>query len=103
MESIFAIFKRKKKPEEERAYKDPATGVWFALNSTSISSEQSLRLGAVYAAVTQISNAVACLDIDIKAGDEKIKHPLGDLLTISPDPRLNGFQFRKLMKRAGTP
>lgn len=100
MESIFDIFKRKKKPEEERAYRDPATGLWFALNSTSISSEQSLRLGAVYAAVTQISNAVACLDIDIKAGDEKIKHPLGDLLTISPDPRLNGFQFRKLITQS---
>lgn len=93
---IFNIFKNKKK-SEQRGFVDPGYGTWFNLSSASVSSEQALRLGAVYAAVNQISNAVACLDIDIKAGDEKIKHPLGDLLTINPDPRLNSFEFRKLI------
>lgn len=96
MKSIFDIFKTKKKPEQ-RGFIDPGYGTWFNLSSASVSTEQALRLGAVYAAVNQISNAVACLDIDIKAGDEKIKHPLGDLLTINPDPRLNSFEFRKLI------
>lgn len=98
-----ALFRRKQKNtqpvQEER--KVSLGGLLFNQTS-SYSSDQALRLSAVYSAVDQISNAVAGLPIDIVRYDADEKRPANDrndtwrVLNLSPDglyTHVNAFKM----------
>lgn len=90
---------RNKKKKEDREFVE-LDGLRF--NTASFySSNQSMRLSAVYAAVNQISNSCAMLPMSVIKTDgmnkEYIEHPLNFVLNYKPDQNLTHYTWMKKM------
>lgn len=95
------IFSRRKKEEPVQTEERAVHIGGLSFNSvSSFSSEQAMRLSAVYCAVNQISNSLALLPIYIYKVDDldrkiKVKHNLYSVLNMSPDRKYTHFQWMK--------
>ena len=98
--SIFTrIFGTKK--EERSSSVNPAlyfnAGGANTRAGSSITPEQSLRLGTVYACISKISQTVAALDRTVykkrKQGREAVEHPISHILTHYADKHTCAFNF----------
>lgn len=97
------IFKRSKPtPQIEERNAVHGLGLTFGFSS-SYTSEQALKLSAVYCAVEMISNAVAQLPLEPYKVDKNgfrsknLRHPLYHILSCEPNERMTRFQFIKIM------
>lgn len=92
--------KRNKEPEQKTEERKVTLGGLLYNGTSSYSNSLAMKLSAVYCATNQISNSVAMLPIDVVDydSDEKrpIKHPLWDLLNLSPDKRYNHYNVFKM-------
>lgn len=85
------LFSKKRTEPEKQEERSINLGGLLFNQISSYSRESALRLSAVYSAADQISNAVACLPIDIVKYDSDEKRPAKDkedvwrLLNLSPD------------------
>ena len=85
------IFNRKSTTPVQKEERSMSLGGLLFNQVSSYSSKRALRLSAVYSASDQISNAVACLPIDVVKYDSDEKRPaqgkedVWRLLNLSPD------------------
>ena len=97
---IFNFWQKSEKPVPQKEERGLNFGLSFN-NISSYSTQQSMRLSAVYSAVNQISNSCALLPILIYRydGEKKTitKHNVGKLLNRKPNSIMTHFNFFKMM------
>ena len=78
-------------------------GLPYASNSTSLTTEKTMQLSAVYRCVDVVTDGAACMPINVTRFSEKegwtvdIKHPHHNLLNLSPNPMMTRFTFIKTL------
>ena len=97
---IFNFWQKSEKIVPQKEERGLNFGLSFN-NISSYSSQQSMRLSAVYSAVNQISNSCALLPVLIYRvdGEKKTitKHNVGKLLNRKPNGIMTHFNFFKMM------